>query len=62
MKVKMVYTWRVIGDEEIRIDHHIVDIKGSLTTLSEIKETEQKIRDKLHKNYVKIVNLIPLAD
>ena len=63
MKVMMVYTYSELGNSALLVGQYYTHIKGTYPTVYEIEEVEHEINKYNQRRYfVKVVNVIPLAE
>lgn len=63
MKVMMVYTYSELVNSALSVGQYCTHIKGTYPTVFEIKEVEDEIsKYNQRRHFVKVVNVIPLAD
>ena len=63
MKVMMVYTYSELGNSALSVGQYYTYIKGTYPTVYEIEEVEDEINKyNQRRHFVKVVNVIPLAE
>lgn len=63
MKAMVVYTYSELGNSALSVGQYCTHIKGTYPTVFEIEEVEDEIskyNQRIH--FVKVVNVIPLAE